>query len=155
MLKAVFPSVSVCSSPAHDSLRPHPVPASSHYLACVLPSPLLPVVFPQFVFLVLSQLSAFSCCSPSSKRPSFDSQHLQLVAALPTTSSPPTCGGHITVCPRVLAPYLLRSDFFPFQCIAPSLSASPQCRVCVSSSPFTVTCGQFLVACHSPRLVFS
>ena len=87
MLKAVFPSVSVCSSPAHDSLRPRPVSAS-HCLACVLFSPLLPVAFPQCVSLLLSQLSAFSCCSPSSKCPSFDSQYLQLVAAPPTTPSP-------------------------------------------------------------------
>ena len=57
-------------------------------LLCPLAGPLLPAAFPQCVFPILSQLSAFSCCSPSSKCPSFDSQYLQLVAAPPTTSSP-------------------------------------------------------------------
>ena len=55
---------------------------------CSPAGPLLPAAFPQCVFLVLSQLSAFSCCSPSSKCPSFDSQYIQLVAAPPTTPSP-------------------------------------------------------------------
>ena len=61
---------------------------SPGYSPSPVAGPLLPVVFPQFVFLVFSQPSAFSCCSPSSKCPSFDSQYLQLVAAPPTTSSP-------------------------------------------------------------------
>jgi hypothetical protein len=76
MLKAVFPSVSVCSSPADDSLRPQSsarvvvlpclcVPQSSH-ACCSLSSVaclLLPADFPQFVFPVFSQPSAFSCPS--------------------------------------------------------------------------------------------
>ena len=63
MLKAVFPSVSVCS----------------YCLACVFSIPrILQPVFSSWPNSAcsISQLSAFGCCSPSCKHPSFDSQYL-------------------------------------------------------------------------------
>jgi hypothetical protein len=155
MLKAVFPSVSVCSSPAHDSLRPRTVPASSHCLALFPSCPFLPAAFPQCVFPILSQLSAFSCCSLSSKRPSFDSQYLQLVAAPSTASSPSYAWWSHHSVSSCLSP---RTSFGPIsslssaslpRCLLP-LSVVSVCPPAHSRSPVmraVPACGHFSSSC--------
>ena len=120
---SVFPQCVSMFKPSPMILfSPHSLPASSHCCVCVVPCPRAccpssvpgpssPAVFPQALVPQFPQLSVFSCCSPSSKRPSFDSQYLQLVAAPPPRLLVRVA--LVSVCPSAPSPHFLRSEYLP------------------------------------------